>query len=237
MGKNKIRRFAENETFENLFQPTMEQILNADFELKGEWRAKYFKNSNPVVLEVGCGRGEYTVGLAQMFPGKNFIGVDIKGARLWRGAKTAVEGKMGNVAFIRTRIEQIASFFAPNEVDEIWITFPDPQPRAKRSLKRLSSSRFLNHYAKFLKLGGTIHLKTDSQALHVYTKALIERNNLKVDVCTNDLYSTVTDDPILGIKTHYEQIFLDQGMPITYIRFELNHTGPFHEPEIIDEQR
>ncbi|HPV56712.1 MAG TPA: tRNA (guanosine(46)-N7)-methyltransferase TrmB, partial [Tenuifilaceae bacterium] len=177
MAKNKLRRFAENETFENLFQPTMSDVMNGDFHLKGKWRSDYFKNSNPIVLELGCGKGEYSVGLAKMFPEKNFIGADIKGARLWRGAKTAVEEKMSNVAFIRTRIEHIASFFAPEEVDEIWVTFPDPQPREKKSKKRLTSSRFLNHYAKFLKPNGIVHLKTDSQALHAYTKAVIEYNN------------------------------------------------------------
>ncbi|MGE0077559.1 MAG: tRNA (guanosine(46)-N7)-methyltransferase TrmB [Bacteroidales bacterium] len=236
MGKNKLRRFAENETFGNLFQPTMDDVLNNDFHMKGNWNSTYFKNSHPIVLELGCGRGEYTVGLAQQFPEKNFIGADIKGARLWRGAKTAVESNMENVAFIRTRIEHIASFFAPNEVDEIWITFPDPQPREKKSKKRLSSSRFLNHYAKFLKPNGIVHLKTDSQNLHKYTKALLEQNNLKFDICTNDLYFTVKDDPILGIRTHYEEIFLEQGMPITYIKFKLSHTGPFNEPEFNDEQ-
>lgn len=236
MGKNKLRRFAENETFQNLFQPTMQEVLNHDFHLKGGWREKYFKNNNPIVLELGCGKGEYSVGMAQMFPEKNFIGSDIKGARLWRGAKTATVDKLGNVAFIRTKIEQIESFFATNEVDEIWITFPDPQPREKKSKKRLSSSRFLNRYVKFLKPNGIIHLKTDSQSLHKYTKALIELNNLKVNVCTNDLYATVKNDPILGIKTHYEQLFMDKGFPITYINFQLNHNGPFKELEFPDEQ-
>ena len=235
MAKNKLRRFAENETFENLFQPTMSDVMNGDFHLKGKWRSNYFKNSNPIVLELGCGKGEYSVGLAKMFPEKNFIGADIKGARLWRGAKTAVEGKMGNVAFIRTRIEHIASFFAPEEVDEIWVTFPDPQPREKKSKKRLTSSRFLNHYAKFLKPNGIVHLKTDSQALHAYTKAVIEYNNLKVNVCTNDLYATVKGDPILGIRTHYEQLFMEKGFTITYINFQLNHAGPFNEPDLQDE--
>lgn len=235
MAKNKLRRFAENETFENLFQPTMTDVMNGDFHLKGNWRSNYFKNSNPIVLELGCGKGEYSVGLAKMFPEKNFIGADIKGARLWRGAKTAVEEKLGNVAFIRTRIEHIASFFAPEEVDEIWVTFPDPQPREKKSKKRLTSSRFLNHYAKFLKPNGIVHLKTDSQALHAYTKAVIEYNNLKVNVCTNDLYATVKDDPILGIRTHYEQLFMEKGFTITYINFQLNHTGPFNEPDSQDE--
>lgn len=213
----------------------MSDVMNGDFHLKGKWRSDYFKNDNPIVLELGCGKGEYSVGLAKMFPDKNFIGADIKGARLWRGAKTAEEEKMSNVAFIRTRIEHIASFFAPEEVDEIWVTFPDPQPREKKSKKRLTSTRFLNHYAKFLKPNGIVHLKTDSQALHTYTKAVIGYNNLKVNVCTNDLYATVKDDPILGIRTHYEQLFMEKGFTITYINFQLKHAGPFNEPELQDE--
>lgn len=231
MGKNKLKRFAENETFTNLFQPALAEILNTDFGLKGKWNSEYFKNNNPIVLELGCGKGEYSIGLSKMFPQKNFIGVDIKGARLWRGAKTATEDNLGNVAFIRTKIEHIASFFAPSEVDEIWITFPDPQLREVKAKKRLTSSRFLNQYIKFLRPNGIIHLKTDNQKLHSYTKTLIEQNNLTFNVCTNNLYSTVKDDPILGIKTFYEQQFLDQVLPITYINFEINHAGPFHEPD------
>lgn len=236
MGKNKLRRFAENETFENLIQPPLHQVFNADYYLKGQWHSVFFKNQNPIVLELGCGKGEYTVGLARMFPQKNFIGIDIKGARMWRGAKTATEEGLSNVAFIRTRIEHIKSFFAANEVDELWVTFPDPQPRPSKATKRLISSRFLNYYVHFLKPGAVVHLKTDSQPLHSYTKALVEQNNLKMLVCTSNLYSEVTNDPILGIKTFYEQQFLEQGLPITYIRFELSHSGPFHEP-IVQEQR
>jgi len=234
VGKNKLRRFAENETFENLFQPSFEEVFNTDYSLKGQWHSNFFKNQNPIVLELGCGKGEYTVGLARIFPNKNFIGVDIKGARMWRGAKTAMEEGLTNVAFIRTRIEHIKSFFAAGEVDEIWVTFPDPQPRPSKATKRLTSSRFLNYYVQFLKPGGIIHLKTDSQLLHSYTRALVEQNNLKMLVCTSNLYNDVNDDPILGIKTFYEQQFLEQGLPITYIKFEINHTGPFHEP-IIEE--
>lgn len=236
MGKNKLRRFAENETFENLFQPSFQEVFNTDYNLKGQWRSEYFKNQNPIVLELGCGKGEYTVGLARMFPEKNFIGIDIKGARMWRGAKTALEEGLKNVAFIRTRIEHIKSFFAQGEVDEIWVTFPDPQPRPSKATKRLTSSRFLNYYTQFLKPNAIVHLKTDCQPLHAYTKALVEQNNLKMLDCTNNLYSEVSNDPILGIKTFYEQQFLEQGLPITYIKFEVNHTGPFHEP-IIEEQR
>lgn len=236
MGKNKLRRFAENETFENLFQPSFEEVFNTDYSLKGQWHSNFFKNQNPIVLELGCGKGEYTVSLARMFPEKNFIGIDIKGARMWRGAKTALEEGLKNVAFIRTRIEHIKSFFAAGEVDEIWVTFPDPQPRPSKATKRLTSSRFLNYYTQFLKPNAIVHLKTDSQPLHAYTKALVEQNNLKMLVCTNNLYTEVSNDPILGIKTFYEQQFLEQGLPITYIKFEVNHSGPFHEPNI-EEQR
>lgn len=232
MGKNKIKRFAENETFQNLIQPSFEEVFNTDYPLKGKWNTEFFKNSNPIVLELGCGKGEYTVGLARMFPLKNFIGIDIKGARLWRGAKTALEEGLCNVGFIRTRIDHIKSFFSPNEIDEIWVTFPDPHPRPSKATKRLTSSRFLNYYAHFLKPNGIVHLKTDNQLLHHYTKAVVEQNNLKKLICTNNLYSEITNDPILGIKTFYEQQFLEKGLPITYIKFELSTIGPFHEPVI-----
>lgn len=231
MGKNKFKKFKENETFTNLFQPELQDIADSSFELKGKWKSNYFKNNNPIVLELGCGKGEYTIGLSKQFKDKNFIGVDIKGARLWRGAKTATEEQLPNVGFVRTRIEQISAFFAEDEVDEIWITFPDPQPREVKAKKRLSSSRFLNQYVSFLKPNGLVHLKTDCQPLHEYTRKVVEQNNLQLNVCTNDLYSTVTNDPILGIKTFYEQQFLAQGLPITYLNFNVNHRGPFHEPE------
>lgn len=230
MGKNKIEKFKENATFTNLFQPSLDTVLAADFALKGAWATQYFRNQNPVVLELGCGKGEYTIGLSRIFVDKNFIGVDIKGARLWRGAKTATQENIHNVAFVRTRIEHIAAFFAPNEVDEIWITFPDPQPRKAKACKRLTSSRFLNQYAKFLKPNGLVHLKTDSQVLHNYTRNLVEYNHLHLNACTTDLYTTHANNPILHIKTFYEQQFLEQGMPITYLNFNLNTAGPFVEP-------
>jgi len=234
MSRNKTARFAAMATFSNVFQPPLGK--DEIFAQKGKWNSEVFKNSNPVVLELGCGKGEYTVGLASAFANKNYIGIDIKGSRMFVGAKTAINNKLSNAAFLRTRIELIENFFNPAEVDEIWITFPDPQPREKKSKKRLSSSRFLNRYVKFLKPNGIIHLKTDSLSLHKYTKALIELNNLKVNVCTNDLYATVKNDPILGIKTHYEQLFMEKGFPITYINFQLNHNGPFKELEFPEEQ-
>jgi len=230
VGKNKLKKFAENETFNNLFQPTFEEIWGKDHPTKGCWNSQYFKNNNPIVLELGCGKGEYTVNLAKMYPNKNFIGIDIKGARLWKGAKEAFEGDMGNVAFVRTRIDNIKSFFDKNEVSEIWITFPDPQPRQGKALKRLSSSRFLTHYQSFMIDNGIVHLKTDSQGLHEYTKALVMQNELKIHICTNDLYGSGIADPILSIKTHYEGMFLEQNKPITYLKFELDNKKQLKEP-------
>jgi len=230
VGKNKLKKFAENESFENLFQPSFDDVWRKDHPIKGKWHANFFKNDNPIVLELGCGKGEYTVNLAKMYPNKNFIGVDIKGARLWTGAKDATEKQLGNVAFLRTRIENIVSFFEKEEVSEIWITFPDPQPRPAKARKRLSSSRFLTYYQQLAKPNAIIHLKTDSQGLHEYTKALVEQNNLKVHFCTNDLYNSGIVDSILSIRTFYESMFLEQGKPITYLRFELNTQAQLHEP-------
>ncbi len=232
MGKNKLKKFAENETFENLFQPSFDDVWRKNHPIKGKWNSDFFKNDNPIVLELGCGKGEYTVNLAKMYPGKNFIGVDIKGARLWKGAKEATELKMPNVAFLRTRIENIVSFFNQNEVSEIWITFPDPQPRPAKARKRLSSSRFLTYYQQFAKPNAIIHLKTDSQGLHEYTKALVEQNKLKIQVCTNDLYNSGIVDSILSIRTFYESMFLEQGKTITYLRFELDSQAQLYEPDL-----
>jgi tRNA (guanine-N7-)-methyltransferase len=229
MGKDKYKRFAENETFSLLHQPPFEAVFKNDFHLKGHWHEVVFKNHHPLVLELGCGRGEYTVELARRYPAKNFIGIDRKGARLWRGAKTATEEQLPNVAFIRTRIDFITSFFAPGEVDEIWITFPDPQ--LVRPRKRLTSGRFLTRYAQFLKTGGNIHLKTDNQVLHEYTKAIARHNHLPLHEANSDIYGTRADD-ILAIRTHYEEIFLRQNLPITYCRFGLGDKTAFEEPSI-----
>lgn len=231
MGKNKIQRFAENETFPNLVQPPFSEVFKKDHSLKGQWNKTFFKNDKPIVLELGCGKGEYSVGLAKMYPDKNFIGIDIKGARLWRGAKTVHEEKLNNVGFLRTRIEHITSFFCQDEVSEIWITFPDPQPKRIKTTKRLSSSVFLNFYKTFLKPGGLVHLKTDSINLHRYTCEVVKLNNLKVHSCTEDLYGTFKDDPILSIRTFYEAQYLEQGLPITYLCFELSNDKPLIEPE------
>jgi tRNA (guanine-N7-)-methyltransferase len=229
VGKNKLRRFAENTTFPNLIQPEFKEVFRTNYSLKGQWCKSFFKNDKPIVLELGCGKGEYTVGMAKMFPEKNFIGIDIKGARLWRGAKTAYESGMSNVAFIRTRIENITSFFAEDEVSEIWITFPDPQLKRINALKRLTSSVFLGLYKTFLKPQGLIHLKTDSLALHRYTRSLAELNELKVHCSIEDIYGGGIEDPILSIKTFYEGQFLEQGLPITYICFELSNDKSFVE--------
>ncbi|MDR1681191.1 MAG: tRNA (guanosine(46)-N7)-methyltransferase TrmB [Prevotellaceae bacterium] len=227
MGKNKHLRFAENTTFALLHQPSFDDIFHCDYRLKGQWHPSFFGNTNPLTLELGCGRGEYTVELARRYPSRNFIGIDIKGARLWRGAKTATEEALPNVAFIRTRIDFITSFFAAGEVDELWITFPDPQLKNPR--KRLTSPLFLTRYAAFLKPGGRIHLKTDSQLLHEYTKALTRQHGLPLYAADNDIYGATRADEILSIKTHYEMQFLRQQLRITYLCFGLGEA--FCDPD------
>ena len=210
-------------SFDNVIQPEISDVSGKDHPVKGRWNLSVFKNQNPLVLELGCGKGEYTVGLAVRFPGKNFIGVDIKGARMWRGAKTSNEQELTNVAFLRTRIEFINSFFKTDEVDEIWITFPDPHPGRRNSNKRLTSPFFLNSYRQFLKNNGLIHLKTDNIELNNYTNNIISHNNLVTMLATSDLYSGNISDDILSIRTHYEKIFLNEGFKITYIRFCLDN--------------
>lgn len=221
MGKNKFKRFQENLTFTCLVQPDFEDIFHKDHPLKGNWANQHFGNSNPVMLELGCGRGEYTVDLARANPEKNFIGIDIKGSRMWRGAKTATDEKLQNAAFLRTRIEFIESFFAPGEISEIWITFPDPQLHKGRVNRRLTSPQFLQQYAKFLTPGGIIHLKTDSQHLYQYTSVLLHYNNITPLHSNDDIYGSGFADPRLSIKTTYETRFLGQGLPITYIAWQL----------------
>jgi tRNA (guanine-N7-)-methyltransferase len=203
-------------------------VQEKDFELKGKWREKHFKNDLPIVLELGCGKGEYSVGLGKKYPNKNFIGVDIKGNRMWVGAKEALETEMNNIAFLRARIDFIEAMFGENEVDEIWITFPDPHVREGKEKKRLTSPRFLNRYKKFLKPNGIIHLKTDSQMLHSYTLSVIEENKYPLIDATNDLYGEKIDaldddtQDILSIKTHYETLFSNDGYDITYLKFRFN---------------
>ena len=227
MGKDKLKRFAENKTFACFVEPEFEEMFGVDHPLKGNWHRDFFKNDNPIVLELGCGKGEYTVALAERNPDKNFIGVDIKGARMWRGAKTATENGMANVGFLRTRIEFITSLFAPGEVAEIWITFPDPQLKTRRAKKRLTSPIFLTHYANMLAPDGWINLKTDSQHLYNYTQAVIERFGLKCEVANNDIYGSGYADEVLSVKTAYETVYLQRGLPITYTRFSLGEKREF----------
>jgi len=228
MGHHKLERFAENLTFPNLFQVSYEMLKEQGFALRGKWNS-FFGNDNPITLELGCGKGDYTVALARIHPDRNYIGVDIKGARLWRGAKTSNEEQMRNVAFVRTRIELIEQFFAPEEVSEIWITFPDPQP--KKEHKRLTSERFLSYYKNFLRLGAPIHLKTDSQELYEYTlNEVIPAGGYRVEYATSDLYALPAAEhpeiPSLTeaqmTQTFYERMFLAEGMPITYLKFYLS---------------
>ena len=228
MGKDKLKRFAENKTFACFVEPEFEQMFRTEHPLKGRWHADFFHNDNPIVLELGCGKGEYTVALAERNPDKNFIGVDIKGARMWRGAKTATENGMTNVGFLRARIEFITSLFALGEVSEIWITFPDPQLKSRRAKKRLTSPIFLEYYAQLLSTDGWINLKTDSQHLYNYTQAVISQFDLQCEVANNDIYGSGYADEVLSVKTAYETVYLQRGLPITYTRFSLG--GKSHFP-------
>lgn len=247
MGHDKLRKFAENETFACLVQPSTRELMAdgyfslRDHDLKGRWKDFFSGEDRPLVLELGCGKGEYTIALAEREPGKNHIGVDIKGARLWKGAKYATEHRMDNVAFLRTRIEFIGAFFGENEVDEIWLTFSDPQIRKENA--RLTSPLFLERYRKFLKPGGVVHLKTDSRFLHEYTKAVCAANGLAVTACTEDLYGSSDQVPAVTreVKTFYENMFLGQGYKINYMAFTLvpstagaAATGPFVSPSDFD---
>lgn len=228
MAKNKAKKFKENESFSLLYQPTLQELFNADYYMKGRWGRDHFKNSNPIILELGCGRGEYSVELSRRFPNINLIGIDIKGARIWRGAKSATEEKLSNVAFIRTKIDFIQSLFAKDEISEIWITFPDPQVRKER--KRLTSTLFLERYRSLLIEGGIIHLKTDSEMLHNYTLELVKENNLEIIEADNNLYGSGRATEITSIKTRYESQFLAEGLPITYLSFRLRSGEPLREP-------
>jgi tRNA (guanine-N7-)-methyltransferase len=222
MAKRKLMKFAQVSTFENCFFLSFEQSKVGGLPMKGNWHKDYFKNDNPIVLELGCGKGEYTIGLASRFPEKNFIGVDIKGNRIWTGAKTAIEEKMNNVAFIRTRIDFIESCFNDGEVDEIWITFPDPQPLKTTIRQRLTNMIFLERYRRILKKDGIINLKTDSEFFYNYTHEVIKENNFEVLDSTNDLYGNVVkrEEYLTNIKTYYEKKFSDLGFKICYLRFE-----------------
>lgn len=219
--KNKLKRFKENEEFDNVIQPKRESISNGNFKLKGSWR-EHFKNDNPIVLELGCGKGEYTVGLARQNANKNFIGVDIKGARLWRGAKTALETNLTNVAFLRTQIELVDELFAENEVSEIWITFPDPQIKYKRTKHRMTNEEFLKKYKLILKEDGLVHLKTDSEFMHGYTLGLLHGLAAEIIYANHDVYKNEgSPKEVLEIQTFYEKQYLEQKKSITYIQFRI----------------
>lgn len=245
MGKDKLRKFKENESFACLVQPTTADVLGHDHPLKGNWNRDFFRNDNPVVVELGCGKGEYTVDLAMRNPAFNYIGVDIKGARLWKGAKFVNENGVANAGFLRTRIEFIESLFAPEEVSEIWITFADPQ--IGREKKRLTSPLFLSRYRNFLKPGGIVHLKTDSRYLFEYSKAIAEQNGLRILAQTSDLYGSGREmlygsglmsvcgrdavDALFAVQTFYEKQYLSQGLPITFLSFVIDHEGPYASPD------
>lgn len=255
MGHDKLRKFAENETFSCLLQPEASSVLDKvegsnslilrEHPIKGHWNERMFAAAQPIVLELGCGKGEYTIDLSRREPSLNYIGVDIKGARLWKGAKFATENKLPNVAFLRTRIEFIEAFFAPDEVSEIWLTFSDPQMKSENC--RLTSPLFLERYRKFLKKGGIVHLKTDSHFLYEYSKAVAEQNGLRILASTNDLYGTgrqdLSDcalrsvagesaiDALFEVQTFYERMFTAQGYKITYLSFVIDHDGPYIHPE------
>ncbi|SIS41184.1 tRNA (guanine-N(7)-)-methyltransferase [Zobellia uliginosa] len=219
--KNKLKRFKENETFSNVIQPSREAVKQG-FELRGKWN-DFFKNDNPIVLELGCGKGEYTVGLAKQDPNKNFVGIDIKGARLWRGAKTALEDDLKNVAFLRTQIELVDELFAKDEVSEIWITFPDPQIKYKRTKHRMTNQSFLAKYKKILRPDGLMHLKTDSEFMHGYTLGLLHGLGLTVNYANHDVYKNEgSPKEVLELQTFYEKQYLEKGKPITYIQFKVH---------------
>jgi tRNA (guanine-N7-)-methyltransferase len=220
--KNKLIRFKENETFNNVFQPTREEVVSGCFPLKGKWNSDFFKNDHPLIVELGCGKGEYSVGLAQKYPEKNFVGIDIKGARFWRGAKTAVENGLENVAFVRTQIELIDHVFAKNEVDEIWITFPDPQIKYKRTKHRMTNPDFLEMYKNILKNSGLVHLKTDSEFMHGYTLGLLQGQGHDILYSNHNIYvNEGSPDEVTAIQTFYEKQYLEINKAITYIRFKI----------------
>lgn len=228
MGKNKLKKFADMEQMSCVFQYPFGVLRESGFPLRGRWNEEYFHNSGPIVLELGCGKGEYTVGLARRYPEKNFIGIDIKGARMWTGARAATEEGLANAAFLRTSIELLPHFFAPGEVSEIWITFPDPQMKKVR--KRLTSTTFLNTYRQVMTPGGMIRLKTDSPFLFTYTRLMAELNGIVPETITDDLYHSGAADDILQIRTFYEQQWLDRGLTIKYIAFPLPMDGVLEEP-------
>lgn len=230
MGKNKLAKFANMNEYPHVFQYPFAVLQEKGFDMKGKWKQAFFKNDNPIILELGCGKGEYTVGLAKLFPEKNFIGVDIKGARMWTGAKQALEEKLPNVAFLRTHIELLGYFFENDEVAEIWITFPDPQ--MNKVNRRMTSTRFMKLYQQFLVSDGIIHLKSDSNFMFTYTQAMVKENNLPVLFASEDLYHSDSVDPILQIQTFYEQQWIARGLNIKYLKFQHAHKEEWVEPDV-----
>ena len=220
--KNKLKRFKDNDNFENVFQPTRDEVIGSFFSLKGKWNSDFFKNNNPIIIELGCGKGEYCIGLAARFPEKNFVGIDIKGARFWRGAKTATETGLTNVAFVRTQIELIHHVFAENEVDEIWITFPDPQIKYKRTKHRMTNSDFLILYKKILKQDGLVNLKTDSEFMHGYTLGVLHGEGHEVVYANHNIYKNEgAPEVVTAIQTFYENQYLEINKAITYVCFKI----------------
>ena len=222
--KNKLKRFIQNESFSNVIQPKREELLSKNFNYKGNWNSLYFKNNNPIIIELGCGRGEYTVNLAKLNPDKNYIGIDIKGARFWRGAKTSIDEKLDNVVFLRTQIELINLVFGKDEVDEIWLTFPDPQIKYQRTKHRLTNPFFMNLYKKILKNKGIVHLKTDSEFLHGYTLGILKSFSINLIFSNHDIYkNNNAPSEVINIKTHYEKLFLESNKNISYLSFTFHN--------------
>lgn len=230
MGKNKLSKFADLATYEHVIQVPFEQLQAEEFKYKGKWSKDFFGNDNPIVLELGCGKGEYTVKLAQHFPELNFIGIDIKGARMWKGATQAKNMEQENVGFLRTNIENIHLFFGRNEVSEIWLTFPDPQ--MKKTRKRLTATNFIENYRRIMVPGGIVHLKSDSNFMYEYTSAMVDINGFEILRQTDDLYHSELLDEVLSIQTFYEKQWLDRGLSIKYLAFRLSHQNELREPEV-----
>ena len=222
--KNKLKRFKENETFANVFQPTREEVTSGEFKLKGKWNSDFFKNDKPIIVELGCGKGEYTIGLAEQNQNANYVGIDVKGARFWRGAKTAIEENLNNVAFVRTQIELVDFIFAQNEVSEIWITFPDPQIKYQRTKHRMTNATFLKKYHTILNENGIMNLKTDSEFMHGYTLGLLHGQGHEILYANHTVYKNDgAPKEVTETQTFYENQYLEVGKPITYIKFRLKY--------------
>lgn len=227
MGKGKLKKWRENAQLANVHEPELQQAIDGQEYMKGEWHEKVFHNQNPITLELGCGKGEYTVELAKRYPNRNFIGVDIKGHRFWKGAKESNQIGLPNVAFLRTRIEFIANFFARDEVEEIWLTFSDPQPKDDKGSKRLTSPKFMDRYRKFIKSGGIVNVKTDSDLLFEYTVEALGESGIEFELLSRDVYGDLVNrvdeemKDILNIRTHYEQIWMEKGEKINFLKFRL----------------